>query len=112
MFTVYGIKNCDSVKKALNMLEQNAAHYQFVDFKKEGLSADKVTAWKKFLGQWPINKRGTTFRKIKDQWEMASEQERLMLIVNNSSLIKRPVLEDGKGNIHFGFDPELYQSLS
>ena len=110
MVTIYGIKNCDTVKKAIKLLESNNTEYDFVDFKKEGVTKTKVLNWKKAVGDWPINKRGTTFRKIKDQWENANDEHKLMLIVNNSSLIKRPVLEY-KNKVVLGFDQELYDSL-
>ncbi len=90
---VYGIKNCDTVKKALKYLEENSIEFEFVDFKKTPPTKTLVKKWAKDLGDLPVNKRGTTFRKIKDAYESGSKEEQVSLLVENSSAIKRPIVE-------------------
>ena len=106
---VYGIKNCDTVKKALKFLNEAELEYEFIDFKKVSPTTADIKRWKKAFGDLPVNKRGTTFRKFKDQWEEASETQRINLLVENSSAIKRPVLE-GKENF-LGFNADEWSKL-
>lgn len=104
---LYGIRNCDTVKKARRWLDQNAVEHQFHDFKKDGLNSEQLTTWEQAVG-WEIllNRRGTTWRKlpqdIRDDIDAASAH-RLML--ENPSIIKRPVVED-QGAVTVGFDAE------
>lgn len=100
---VYGIKNCDTVKKALVFLDSKKTEYEFIDFKKQSPTKSDITRWKKAFGDFPANKKGPTFRKIKDEFEAASASEKLTLLIENSSAIKRPIIEvDDK--IFFGID--------
>ena len=98
MLTVYGIPNCDKIKKTLNQLKQSGVDYDLYNFKKELPSKDIIMRWHQYLGDWPVNKRGTTYRKIKDNFEMSSDAEKIDLIINNSSVIIRPIVEK-KGRI-------------
>ena len=104
MLKLYGIKNCDTVKKALKLLNKNGIEYNFIDFKKAPPTPTHIKKWKKAFGDWPINKRGTTYRKIKDEWETANDANKLTLIVSNPSMIKRPIGEFDSGEITFGID--------
>ncbi len=101
---VYGIKNCDTVKKALKFLDENKIEFTFVDYKKTPPTKSDIARWKKEFGELPVNKRGPTFRKIKDEFEAASAAEKVQLLIDNTSAIKRPLVEvDGKA-ILLGFD--------
>lgn len=105
---IYGIKNCDTVKKTLNWLDEHGISYTFHDFKKEGVSADKLNAWAKELG-WEafVNKRGTTWRKLdpETQKTVTNQDAAVALMQTHTSVIKRPVIETEKGLV-LGFDAE------
>jgi arsenate reductase (glutaredoxin) len=100
---VYGIKNCDTVKKALKKLESSGVDYEFVDFKKTPPTQALLKKAKSFLGELPVNKRGTTFRKIKEEYENANEATQMEILVENSSAIKRPLVEVKNKIIAIGF---------
>ncbi len=108
---IYGIKNCNTVKKALNWLDEHGIDYTFRDFKKEGASADKLNAWAKEVG-WEalVNKRGTTWRKLdpETQEKVTDQNAAVDLMQSHTSVIKRPIIETEKGII-LGFDPEELQ---
>ena len=96
---VYGIKNCDTVKKARKWLDENGIAYEFHDFKKDGLSSEKLSQWEQALG-WEalINKRGTTWRKLPDEVrDTISAQSAHPIMLDTPSIIKRPVVERGDG---------------
>lgn len=110
--TIYGIKNCDTMRKAQDwLIEQNIA-YDFHDYKKLGLDRSKLEGWCNTLG-WEIviNRAGQTFRKLDDaQKQDLNEAKAIDLMLGNLSMIKRPVLEkDGK--LLAGFKPEIYQAF-
>ena len=111
MIKVYGIKNCDTVKKALKALNEQGLEYDFYDFKKYDPKKADISRWEKFLGEIPVNKRGTTFRKIKESFEDASKSEKVQLLIENSSAIKRPVIEKGGSVVCIGFDPAAIKGL-
>lgn len=107
---VYGIKNCNTVKKALTWLEENNIAYTFHDFKKEGISEEKLKMWEKETGWEPlVNKRGTTWRQLSPEVQNAVVDARSAneLMQAKTSVIKRPVIESPKGVI-LGFDNEEY----
>lgn len=108
---LYGIPNCDTVKKAKNFLESAGVKYEFVDFKKVPPTLKLIKEWEKSLGDLPVNKRGTTFRKIKDKFEEASLDNKRKILVENSSAIKRPVLEVDGAAIEIGFQKNNWQNL-
>ena len=108
--TLYGIKNCDTIKKARAWLDQRGVAYDFHDYKTTGIERGKLEGWAKKLG-WEslLNKAGTTFRKLPDQdKEDLTEAKAIALMLVQPSMIKRPVLELGGGKILVGFKPELY----
>src|SRR5690606_10693831 len=110
MIEVYGIKNCSTVKKALNWLDENDIEYVFHDFKKAGVSAEKVKVWQQEIGWEPlINKRGTTWRKLdkESQESIVDENSALQVMQEHTSVIKRPIVE-GKGIYLLGFDAQEY----
>lgn len=110
-YKMYGIPNCDTVKKARQALEKKKIDYDFVDFKKMPPTADDLKRWEKVFGDLPANKKGPTFRKIKDEFEAASRSEQIDLLLKNSSAIKRPILESGSKVLCFGFDEDVYKKL-
>jgi len=110
---VYGIKNCDTVKKALTWLDENNVKYEFHDYKKLGVSEDKLKEWSGKVGYEPlINKRGTTWKKLDPaiQSSIDSEHAAFQLMQDKTSVIKRPILENND-QIVLGFDPEAFQKL-
>ena len=96
----YGIPNCDTVKKARKWLEANGLDYAFHDYKKVGADAGKVESWIGAKGvDVVLNKRGTTFRKLSDEEKAQAEDSHgaVTLLVQNPSMIKRPVIEHEAG---------------
>ena len=107
--TIYGIKNCDTMKKARKWLDENAVAYSFHDFKKNGVTAAQLAAWSKSVG-WEklLNKVGTTFRKLPDADKLNIDEARaIALMVDQPSMIKRPVL-DMDGSYLVGFKADDY----
>ena len=105
---LFGIPNCDKVKKARKYLEHKSIRYDFFDFKKTKPTRKNIDAWTKSLGELPVNKRGTTYRKLKDQYEKSTTAGKIKLLQEETSLIKRPILEiDGKV-LAIGFSENLY----
>ena len=111
MIVIYGIKNCDTVKKALQHLDRNAINYEFVDFKKNPPGEEDVNRWRKFLGDWPVNVRGRTYRLLKEKFECGDDHGKAKMIIENTSLIKRPVLEKNGEPVCFGYDQSVFDSL-
>lgn len=108
--TIYGIPNCDTMKKARSWLEAHGVDYAFHDYKKAGIDVERLTAWSKKVG-WEtlLNRAGTTFRKLADSDKQdLNEAKAIALMVAQPSLIKRPVLELGGGKLLVGFKPETY----
>lgn len=110
-YKMYGIPNCDTVKKARVALEKKKIDYDFVDFKKTPPTAEDLKRWENFFGELPANKKGPTFRKIKDEFEAATPKQQLELLLDNTSAIKRPILESGSKVLCFGYDEDLYKKL-
>jgi len=109
--TVYGIPNCDTVKKARAWLVDNAVDYTFHDFKKEGADPDLVRSWVQACG-WEkvLNQRGTTFRQLEPAQKKDLDAEKaIRLMVAKPSCIKRPVV-DHPGGLLVGFDPSEWQA--
>jgi arsenate reductase len=108
--TIYGIKNCDTMKKARGWLEARRVDYEFHDYKAAGIDAARLTRWCREVG-WEklLNRAGTTFRKLPDaDKEVRDECKAITLMSAQPSLIKRPVL-DVDGRLLVGFRPEAYQ---
>ena len=105
MITLYGIKNCDTVKKARKWLEQKRIDYQFHDFREDGISAKQVKQWIAELG-WEglINKRSTSWKTLgESQKVILDDHNAVELILATPTLIKRPLLDTGTA-IYLGFD--------
>ncbi len=111
MFTMYGIPNCDTVKKAKKALDEKGLEFEFKDFKKAAPTNKEIKRWKEAMGEWPVNPRGRTFKVIKEEFEAADDKTKMKLISENTSSIKRPILEKNGKVIAFGFDKEVYGDL-
>ena len=110
--TIYGIKNCDTMKKARTWLDKHKVDYAFHDYKAAGIDKDKLERWAKKVG-WEtlINRAGLTFKKLPDKdKEGLTEKKALALMLRQPSMIKRPVLELGGGKLLVGFKPEQYEA--
>lgn len=110
--TLYGIKNCDTVKKARSWLESHGVDYAFHDYKTAGIDGVRLRGWARELG-WEtlLNRAGTTFRKLPDADKVGIDEEKaIALMLAHPSMIKRPVL-DADGRRVAGFKPELYAAL-
>ena len=109
--TVYGIPNCDTVQKAIKWFKANNVDFEFHDFKKEGISAKKLKEWDKKAGYGKfLNKKSATWKDVDDavKGSIVSADEALPLLQEKTSIIKRPVIEDGKF-LFFGFDEGVYK---
>jgi len=107
--TIYGIKNCDTMKKARSWLDGHGVAYVFHDYKTAGIDKDRLKRWSDELG-WEtlLNRAGTTFRKLPESdKEDLNENKALALMLAQPSMIKRPVL-DRDGKLLVGFKPEIY----
>ena len=109
--TIYGIKNCDTMKKARAWLDDHGVAYDFHDYKLAGIGKDKLKQWSDELG-WEtlLNRAGMTFKKLPDSdKEGLNERKALALMLAQPSMIKRPVLDLG-GKLLVGFKPDIYAS--
>jgi arsenate reductase (glutaredoxin) len=109
--TLYGLPNCDTVKKARAWLQANGIAVQFVDFKKAGVPLLRLDAWLATLGwQALLNRKGTTWRKLGDEVRAAvvDAASARQLMVEQPSVIKRPVVEWGGAHITVGFDASAW----
>ena len=107
--TIFGIKNCDTMKKAFAWLDDHGVRYDFHDYKKTGIDLARLKTWAKQVG-WEtlLNTRGTTWRKLSPaQQANLDEAKALRLMSEHTSLIKRPVVEND-GTLVVGFMPERY----
>ncbi|RWC06158.1 ArsC family reductase [Mesorhizobium sp.] len=108
--TMYGITNCDTIKKARVWLESHDVAYRFHDYRVEGLDADRLDGWSGKVG-WEIllNKASTTFRELSDTDRLSlDERKAKALMLAKPTMIKRPVLDLGD-RILVGFKPDVYQ---
>lgn len=114
MITVYGIPNCDSVKKARVWLAEHGHNYQFHDFKKQGLPEAALDTWLTALG-WEkvLNKQGTTWRQLPDEVKagVVDAASAKAVLLANSSCVKRPVIDWGDGRVTVGFAPQGWDTL-
>ena len=108
--TLYGIPNCDTIKKARTWLADHGVAYAFHDYKKDGIDRAKLAQWCKTAG-WEtlLNRAGTTFRKLSDDDKADIDAAKAVdLMLAQPSMIKRPVLDLGDGRTLVGFKPERY----
>lgn len=113
MVTLYGIPNCNTVKKARTWLDTNGVPYVFHDFKKSGIDSELIQSWLRDV-PWDIlvNRKGTTWRALSDAKKAAvtNEKSAAALMIESPSIIKRPVLVTAN-KTHVGFSGELYQQI-
>ena len=108
--TIYGIKNCDTMKKARAWLDKHGVDYSFHDYKTAGIERERLESWEKKVG-WEtlLNRAGTTFRKLPDKDKNGLDAAKAVaLMLGQPSMIKRPVLDLGAGKLIVGFAPEQY----
>ena len=109
--TIYGIKNCDTMKKARTWLESQGVAYDFHDYKATGIDRARLEGWVKELGwETVLNRAGTTFRALPDQSKQTLDAAKAVdLMLEQPSMIKRPMLDLGDRRLA-GFKPDLYQA--
>ena len=109
--TVYGIKNCDSMKKAFQWLDAQGIAYTFVDFKKTPPTPEQITAWLEGVGDRLVNTRGPSYRQLPDELKADfTGTARVEAICTKPTLIKRPLLVNG-GTMTVGFEPDQWTAL-
>lgn len=109
--TIYGIKNCDTMKKAFTWLKDHGVAHEFHDYKKDGIDRKTLEGWCAGQG-WEtiLNRAGTTFRKLPEaEREGLNEKKAITLMLAQPSMIKRPILDIG-GRLLVGFKPEVYKA--
>ncbi|WP_074012965.1 ArsC family reductase [Candidatus Sodalis sp. SoCistrobi] len=113
--TLYGIKNCDTVKKARRWLDEQQVPYRFHDYRSDGLDADLLQRFIDQLG-WPplLNTRGTTWRKLSESQRAAADNAAgaAALMLSQPAMIKRPLLEAADGRLLLGFSPQAYHGFT
>ncbi|MBO6517724.1 MAG: ArsC family reductase [Bacteroidia bacterium] len=113
-YTLYGIPNCDTIKKARKWLTERQIDFTFHDYKKLGITSEKLLHWLTQVDKDKlVNKAGTTYRKLSDSEKesISSDERAIALLIANPSMIKRPVLEKEGKVIAVGFKPENYHNL-
>lgn len=114
MIILYGIKNCDTVKKSIEWLKSRNIQFQFHDYKTKGISEEKLKDWSNEAG-WEnlINKKGTTWKKLDDlvKDQIKDEAQAISLMKENTSVIRRPVVEDEGKLVAIGFDEAKFNTL-
>ena len=108
--TIYGIKNCDTMKKARAFLDKQGVDYSFHDYKTAGIERERLERWAQKAG-WEVllNRAGTTFKKLPDKdKDGLTEKKAIALMLKQPSMIKRPVLDLGAGKLLVGFKPDEY----
>mgnify|MGYP001818547157 FL=1 len=112
MVTLYGIRNCDTVRKARRWLDDHGVEYRFHDFRKDGLDDEHLHDWMQRLG-WErlLNRRGTSWRSLPETVrEGIDEQAAIAIMKANPAVIKRPLLDTGR-QLQLGFSAEDYRDL-
>ena len=110
--TIYGIKNCDTMKKARGWLDGHGVEYAFHDYKSAGIGRGRLERWCKALG-WEtlLNRAGTTFRKLPEQDKQGLDADKaIALMLEQPSIIKRPVLDLGDGKLLLAFNADAYNA--
>ena len=112
MKIVYAIPNCNTVKKALDWLKAHKVAYEFHDYKKKGITATQLTSWSKQIG-WEalINKKGATWRQLpkETQESITSQKAAINLMIEKTSIIRRPLIEEDGKILTLGFDENEYK---
>ncbi|MCK5893678.1 MAG: ArsC family reductase [Endozoicomonadaceae bacterium] len=112
MITMYGISQCDTIKKARRWLDENSINYHFHDYRKESLTQEQLSQWSETLG-WEalLNRRGTTWRKLPETIKSTIDQaSAISLMLDNPVIIKRPLLIVNQ-QMTLGFQPDQWQKM-
>ncbi|MCW8108799.1 ArsC family reductase [Alteromonas ponticola] len=112
MTTIFGIPNCDTIKKAKKWLNEHQIDYDFHDYRKDGVTIDWLNSVEPHLG-WEVmlNKRGTTFRQLEEEDKQNMDKEKaLLLLAKYPAMIKRPIVEH-TGHYHIGFSPSQFKEV-
>lgn len=111
---LYGIKNCNTVKNAVSWLDGKKIKFDFHDYKSKGITEDKLKSWSKQVG-WEslVNRRGTTWRQLDEavQKKITNEKAAIDLMMEKTSVIKRPLIEDNGKVVALGFDEGTYETI-
>ena len=111
---IYGIKNCNTVKTAMDWLKKNDVAFEFHDYKSKGVTKEKLKDWIKQVG-WEslVNKRGTTWRQLEEpvQLKITNESSAIALMMDKTSVIKRPLIEKNGKVLALGFDESTYSKI-
>jgi arsenate reductase len=110
---IYGIKNCDSMKKAFNWLAERDIPYEFHDYKKAGVPRERLAEWCRTAG-WKslLNTKGATWRKLDpEQQNISTQGKAVAIMMEHSSVIRRPIIETPGGQLLIGFDPTIFESF-
>lgn len=114
MYTLYGIPNCNTVKKAIDWLKKNEIAFTFHDYKKKGISNQTLQKWIAEVG-WErlVNKRGSTFKNLDDTLKLSinNADAAIALMMGKTSVIKRPIIENGNKIVTIGFDEKEFENL-
>jgi len=108
---VYGIPNCNTVKKSLDWLKAHQINFEFHDFKKKGITAKKLNSWSKVFGwETVLNRKGLTWKKLSKEEQAAidTQDKAIAYLIENTSAIKRPIIEKGGRAILISFDEDRY----
>lgn len=112
--TIYGIPNCNTVKKALDFLKENNIDFEFHDYKKKGITADKLNEWCNTFGwETVLNRKGLTWKKLSadEQKTIDNQAKAIEYLMQNTSAIKRPIVEqNGKAKL-ISFDEAQYTQV-
>jgi arsenate reductase (glutaredoxin) len=111
---LYGIINCNTVKNAVTWLNSKKVKFEFHDYKSKGITEEKLKAWSKQVG-WEnlVNKRGTTWRQLDEstQQKITNEKAAITLMLEKTSVIKRPLIEENGKVVALGFDESIYSEV-
>lgn len=111
MYQIYGISNCDTVKKARKHLETLEIDFEFHDFKKTPPTKELIARWSEKLGELPLNKKSRTYREVKESYDGLSSGKKIEMLIEKSSLIKRPLLEKNNKPVTIGYSKDEYEQL-
>ncbi len=112
MFKIYGINNCSTVKKALQFLRESGAEFEFIDYKKSPITKEKLLEFtSKSSWQEVLNSKGMTYRNLEEVKKPQNEKAAIAIMLEKNSIIKRPIIENSKGEILIGFSSDLYSKF-
>lgn len=111
MYKLFGIPNCDTVKKARVYLESKSIDVEFIDFKKTPPTIDLILLWESSFPGLPVNKKGVTYKKHAQEFEKLSHSKQIEFLIKNPSMIKRPILQKGQTVLNFGFNETDYKKI-